>query len=71
MAQGDRVCTRWTFHGRHKGDFLGIPPTGKDVTMTGTTVHRCTPDGKIAEGWWEYDRLGLMQQLGALDPLEL
>jgi predicted ester cyclase len=71
MAQGDRVCTRWTFHGRHKGDFLGIPPTGKDVTMSGTIVHRCTPDGKIAEGWWEYDRLGLMQQLGALDPLEL
>ncbi|MFF7719110.1 ester cyclase [Streptomyces luteogriseus] len=71
MAQGDRVCTRWTFRGRHTGEFLGIPPTGQEVTMTGTTVHRCTPDGKIAEGWWQYDRLGLMQQLGALDPAEL
>ncbi|MFI8171256.1 ester cyclase [Streptomyces sp. NPDC086081] len=71
LAQGDRVCTRWTFHGRHTGGFLGIPPTGEDVTMTGTTVHRCAPDGKLAEGWWQYDRLGLMQQLGALEPTEL
>jgi len=71
IAQGDRVCTRWTWRGHHKGDFLGIPPTGKNCTMTGTTIHRCTPDGKIAEAWWQYDRLGLMQQLGALDPLEL
>ncbi|WAZ23565.1 ester cyclase [Streptomyces cinnabarinus] len=70
MAQGDRVCTRWTWNGLHKGDFMGIAPTGKQVSMTGTTVHRCTADGKIAEGWWQYDRLGLMEQLGALDALE-
>ncbi|MGV9456625.1 ester cyclase [Streptomyces sp. NPDC003635] len=70
MAQDDRVCTRWTWNGRHKGDFMGIAATGKQVSMTGTTVHRCTPDGKIAEGWWQYDRLGLMEQLGALDALE-
>ncbi|CCK28035.1 hypothetical protein BN159_3656 [Streptomyces davaonensis JCM 4913] len=70
MAQGDRVCTRWTWNGLHKGDFMGIAATGKQVSMTGTTVHRCTADGKIAEGWWQYDRLGLMEQLGALDALE-
>ncbi|MGP4008587.1 ester cyclase [Streptomyces sp. 4N124] len=70
LAQGDRVCTRWTWNGLHKGDFLGIASTGKRVTMTGTTIHRCTADGKIAEGWWQYDRLGLMEQLGALDALE-
>jgi predicted ester cyclase len=70
LAQGDRVCTRWTWNGLHKGDFLGIASTGKRVTMTGTTIHRCGPDGKIAEGWWQYDRLGLMEQLGALDALE-
>ncbi|WP_210572836.1 ester cyclase [Streptomyces sp. GESEQ-4] len=70
LAQGDRVCTRWTWNGLHKGDFLGIASTGKRVSMTGTTIHRCGPDGKIAEGWWQYDRLGLMAQLGALDALE-
>jgi len=70
IAQGDRVCTRWSWSGTHKGDFLGIPATGKKVSMTGTTIHRCTPDGKIAEGWWQYDRLGLMSQLGALEDLE-
>ncbi|MEV6171084.1 ester cyclase [Streptomyces sp. NPDC051954] len=70
VAQDDRVCTRWTWNGLHKGGFLGIAATGKRVSMTGTTIHRCTPDGKIAEGWWQYDRLGLMEQLGALDTLE-
>ncbi|MDX3641485.1 ester cyclase [Streptomyces sp. MB09-02B] len=70
IAQGDRVCTRWNWNGRHKGEFLGIAATGRDVTMTGTTIHRCVPDGRIAEAWWEYDRLGLMHQLGALDALE-
>ncbi|WP_155058606.1 ester cyclase [Streptomyces blattellae] len=70
LAQGDRVCTRWTWNALHKGEFLGIAATGKRVSMTGTTIHRCTGDGKIAEGWWQYDRLGLMEQLGALDALE-
>ncbi|MFE0514587.1 ester cyclase [Streptomyces sp. NPDC058964] len=70
ICQGDRVCTRWTWTGVHKGDFMGIPDTGRQVTMTGTTVFRFGEDGKLAEGWWQYDRLGLMAQLGALDALE-
>lgn len=71
IAQDDRVCTRWTWNGTQKGEFLGIPNSGAKVTMTGVTTFRCQEDGKIIEGWWEYDRLGLMQQLGALDALEL
>ncbi|MET7654316.1 MULTISPECIES: ester cyclase [unclassified Streptomyces] len=70
IEQGDRVCNRWTWSGTHKGDFMGIPATGKQVSMTGTTVFRCREDGKIVEAWWQYDRLGLMGQLGALDALE-
>jgi predicted ester cyclase len=70
IAQGDRVCTRWRWNGTHRGDFLGIAATGREATMTGTTIHRFSSEGKIAEGWWEYDRLGLMGQLGALDALE-
>ncbi|MGW0596003.1 ester cyclase [Streptomyces sp. NPDC002776] len=70
LAQGDLVCTRWAIDGRHTGDFMGIGATGRQVSMTGCTIHRCTPEGKIAEGWWQYDRLGLMEQLGALEGLE-
>ncbi|MFC9909040.1 ester cyclase [Streptomyces sp. NPDC059862] len=70
IAQGDRVCARWFWKGTHKGDFLGIPATGKQVSMTGTTIFRCGGDGKLAEGWWEYDRMGLMTQLGAFEELE-
>ncbi|MBG0853113.1 ester cyclase [Streptomyces spinoverrucosus] len=70
IAEGDRVCARWFWKGTHKGEFLGIPATGKDVSMTGTTVFRCGGDGKLVEGWWEYDRLGLMEQLGMFEELE-
>ncbi|MET7572055.1 ester cyclase [Streptomyces sp. NPDC005492] len=70
ISEGDRVCTRWTWSGTHTGDFLGIAATGKKVVMTGTTIFRCDEDGKIVEGWWQYDRLGLMAQLGVLDGLE-
>ncbi|MER5372517.1 ester cyclase [Streptomyces sp. NPDC002553] len=65
LSEEDRVCTRWTFTGRHHGDFVGIPATGQDVTMTGMTWHRFR-DGMICEAWWQYDRAGLLEQLGAL-----
>ncbi|MEV0221158.1 ester cyclase [Streptomyces sp. NPDC050704] len=71
ISQGDRACARWAWDGTHKGDFLGIPASGKKVGMTGTTVFRCHEDGKIAEIWWQYDLLGLMGQLGALDQFEI
>ncbi|CAL9448826.1 ester cyclase [Streptomyces sp. enrichment culture] len=71
FAEGDRVCTRWSWEGTQKGEFLGIPATGKKAAMTGTTVFRFDDRGRIAEGWWQYDRLGLMAQLGALEPTEL
>ncbi|GAA3374491.1 hypothetical protein GCM10020367_38570 [Streptomyces sannanensis] len=67
IEEGDRVCSRWTWEATHNGDFMGIPASGQQVTMTGTTIHRCRGDGKILEGWWQYDRLGLMGQLGALE----
>ncbi|MEV8568490.1 ester cyclase [Streptomyces sp. NPDC051322] len=65
ICEGDDVATLWTLTGIHKGDFMGIAPTGKQCTMTGTTIFRFK-DGKIQEGWWHHDVLGLMRQLGAL-----
>ena len=54
--------TRWTAHGLHQDEHLGIPATGKPVTVTGIMIHRFR-DGKSVETWGEWDRLGLMQQL--------
>ncbi|CAL9478339.1 hypothetical protein SUDANB105_02964 [Streptomyces sp. enrichment culture] len=70
IAEADRVCARWFWKGTHKGEFLGITATGKEVSMSGTTVFRCGVDGKLAEGWWEYDRMGLMEQLGVFEEME-
>lgn len=64
ICEGDDVVTLWTFKGTHTGDFQGIPATGKQVIMTGTTIFRFKND-KIQEGWWHYDAMKLMKQLGA------
>jgi len=66
-AEGDTVITRLTGYGKHTGDFLGIPPTGKDVAMEGIAIHRIA-DGQIVEHWSAVDGLGLMMQLGAIPP---
>ncbi|MET8680840.1 ester cyclase [Streptomyces sp. NPDC004647] len=65
VAEGDEVLTRWTWRGTHRGDFMGIPATGKECTMTGMTAFRIR-DGKILEGWWNYDLLRLLRQLDAV-----
>jgi steroid delta-isomerase-like uncharacterized protein len=65
IAEGDKVMTRWTGHGTHQGELVGIPATGKSTTVTGIAVDRIA-DGKIAESWLVFDQFGLMQQLGVI-----
>ena len=65
IAEGDKVVVRMTTSGTHKGEFQGIPPTGKTVAINEMTIYRIS-EGKIAEGWGVSDMLGLMQQLGAM-----
>jgi steroid delta-isomerase-like uncharacterized protein len=65
IAEGDLVVTRWTNQGTHEGELQGMPATGKSVSVEGMTIHRIA-DGKIAEGWWNWDTMGLMRQLGAI-----
>lgn len=60
----DKVVVRWTWRSTHKGEYMGIAPTGKRTTMTGISILRIV-GGKIVEEWGEMDMLGLMQQLGA------
>lgn len=68
MSEGDRIICRWTARGTHKGPLLDIPPTGKPMTVTGISIDRVV-DGKVVEGWTEFDMLGMLQQLGVLPPL--
>jgi predicted ester cyclase len=67
VVEGDKVLVRWRSTGTHEGELMGIPPTGRRVTMTGFDLFRIE-GGKIAEMWQEADRLGLLQQLGVILP---
>lgn len=65
VAEGDRVATRWTWSFTHNGEFQGIPPTGKRITITGINFERFA-DGKLVERWVVMDQMGMMQQLGVI-----
>ena len=62
IAEGDKVAWRWTFRGTHTGPFMGIPATGKVITLTGITIDRVVGD-QIVERWNQADFAGMMQQL--------
>jgi len=68
VAEGDKVVVRSTFRGTHKGDLMGIAPTGKQVTMPLILIYRLADD-KIVEHWMQADALGMMQQLGVIPPM--
>jgi steroid delta-isomerase-like uncharacterized protein len=68
IAEGDKIVTRWTATGTHKGELMGISPTSVQVTVTGIGIAR-TDGGKIVEFWDNHDALGMLQQLGVVPPL--
>jgi predicted ester cyclase len=65
VAEDDKVAVRATFKGVHKGDLMGITPTGKEAAISLMLFYRIA-NGKIVEHWMNADQLGLMQQLGAV-----
>src|ERR1051325_6108522 len=65
IAEGDKVVASITMSGTNTGSFMGIPPTGKQVSFTGMYIARIA-DGKIVEHWGEEDGVSLLQQLGVL-----
>lgn len=65
LAEREKVVCRWTSQGTHRGEYLGIAPTGKRVMWTATAIYRIA-GGKIAEVWGDMDRLGMLQQLGVM-----
>jgi steroid delta-isomerase-like uncharacterized protein len=65
IEQEDKVVARWTATMTHTGTFLDLQPTGKQVSVNGISIQRFA-GGKIAEGWDNWDQLGLLTQLGAV-----
>jgi predicted ester cyclase len=65
FTEGDYVATRSTIRGRHEGELMGTPPTGRDVEFSCLTISRCR-DGKIGEEWELTDNMSLLRQIGAL-----
>jgi steroid delta-isomerase-like uncharacterized protein len=63
VAEGDRVVVHWTNTATHSGSFMGIPPTGKVLTISGIDIHRIR-DGRMAEHWHVVEELQMLQQLG-------
>ena len=65
IAEGDKVVARWRSRATHLGEYVGVPPTGKEVEFTGISVYRIEGN-RIAESWTVEDELGLMRQIGAV-----
>jgi predicted ester cyclase len=63
LAEGDKVMVRFTFRGMHRGEFMGIPATGKPVAVPGLIIYRIA-NSKIIDHWMLTDAMTLMQQLG-------
>lgn len=64
IVSGDTLVMRWSFRGTHRGEFLGVAPTGKPIEITGMSLSR-SKNGKVAEIWVEWDRNRLLEQVGA------
>ena len=65
IGEGDKVVARWRSRATHRGDYMGIAPSGKEVEFTGISFYRIE-GGKIIQSWNIEDRFGLMRQIGAV-----
>jgi steroid delta-isomerase-like uncharacterized protein len=67
IAERDEVVIHWTGTGTHNGDFLGMPPTGRKTSVSGTSIHKLE-GGKIVEEWAHWNLMSMMEQLGIATP---
>lgn len=63
VAEGDQVAARWTMRATHEGEGMGMPPTGKRVTLPGISILRLA-SGRACETWAIFDQMSLLRQLG-------
>ena len=65
IAEGDKVWVRLAYTGTHKGEFLGLAPTGKKITAKDVDIYRIV-NGKLAEYWSVTDNVNILKQIGAI-----
>jgi predicted ester cyclase len=63
------VATRFTSRGNHRGTFVGVEPTNRELAWTGITIDSISAEGKIVESWTNWDMMGMMEQLGVVHSL--
>lgn len=63
IVAGDKVATRWTAEGTHRGPFGAVPATGRRIRISGLVLDRVV-DGRVAERWEQWDQMAMLQQLG-------
>ncbi len=69
VTEGDKVAFRWVMSGAHEGEFMGVAPTGKRITVMGMDIIRVA-DGEMIDYWGEFDVIGMLRQLGITPPSE-
>jgi steroid delta-isomerase-like uncharacterized protein len=69
VAEGDMVVTRWIARGTHRGEFMGVPPSGRRIEVSGMSMDRIS-GGKIVENWNNWEALEMMRQIGAIPDAE-
>ena len=69
VTEGDKVALRWMMSGTHEGEFMGVTPTGKQVTVMGMDIVRIG-SGEILDYWGEFDVMAMLRQLGITPPVE-
>ncbi|MBI2913490.1 MAG: ester cyclase [Chloroflexi bacterium] len=65
IGEGDKIAARYTMTGTHRGEFMGMAPTGKPIEVSAMDIVRFA-GGKVAEHWGITDQMAMMQQLGAI-----
>lgn len=69
VSSGDLVTTRWRASGTHRGDLLGLRPTGRRSEVTGLDLARIR-EGRVREEWQEWNEASMLRQLGVLPERE-
>lgn len=66
FGEGDQLTKHWTFRGKHTSDFFGVPATGQEIVMTGSTIVQMSPDGRIAKEYDFMDNMAILTQMGVV-----
>jgi steroid delta-isomerase-like uncharacterized protein len=69
VAEGDLVVTRWIARGTHQGEFMGVPPSGRRIEVSGMSMDRIS-GSRIVENWNNWEALEMMEQIGAIPESE-